>query len=74
MKKGDSAIPANEEKTAAATVEKDGEEKHEHEHEHEHEHALVSKRTAVILVLALGFHALFEGVAFGLMTEVGSAG
>ena len=70
MKKGESAIPANEEKTAAATVEKEGEDAHEHEHVH----AVVSKRTAVMLVLALGFHALFEGVAFGLMTEVGSAG
>ena len=36
--------------------------------------ATVSKTTAIVLVLALGFHALFEGIAFGLMTEIGQAG
>ena len=60
----------NEESTAARTTEKETEGgEHHHEH-HEHKHEVVSKRTAVILVLALGFHALFEGVAFGLMTEI----
>ena len=61
----------NEESTAAKTTEKETEGgEHHHEHTHEHKHEVVSKRTAVILVLALGFHALFEGVAFGLMTEI----
>ena len=61
----------NEESTAAKTTEKETEGgEHHHEHHHEHKHEVVSKRTAVILVLALGFHALFEGVAFGLMTEI----
>lgn len=32
-----------------------------------------SKTTAIVLVLALGFHAIFEGLAFGLMTELDSA-
>ena len=66
-----STSPAiNEESTAARTTEKETEGgEHHHEH-HEHKHEVVSKRTAVILVLALGFHALFEGVAFGLMTEI----
>ena len=36
--------------------------------------ATVSKATAIVLVLALGFHSLFEGIAFGLQTEISSAG
>ena len=34
----------------------------------------VSKASAIILVLALGAHAFFEGIAFGLQTEISSAG
>ena len=34
----------------------------------------VSKTTAIVLVLALGFHALFEGIAFGLLVEIEQAG
>ena len=34
----------------------------------------VSKATAIVLVLALGFHALFEGIAFGLLVEIEQAG
>ena len=34
----------------------------------------MSKTTAIVLVLALGFHSLFEGLAFGLMTEIEQAG
>ena len=34
----------------------------------------VSKTSAVILVIAIGFHAVFEGIAFGLMTEINNAG
>merc|ERR1712151_591559 len=33
----------------------------------------VSKSTAIVLVLALGFHSLFEGIAFGLLSEIESA-
>ena len=34
----------------------------------------MSKTTAIVLILALGFHSVFEGIAFGLMTEVTEAG
>ena len=34
----------------------------------------VSKTSAIILVLAIGFHAFFEGIAFGLQTSIESAG
>lgn len=34
----------------------------------------VSKTAAIILVLALGAHAFFEGIAFGLTPEISSAG
>ena len=64
---------ANEGEKAAKTEEKDAEGEGDHEHHDHHDHK-VSKRTAVVLVLALGFHALFEGVAFGLMTEITKAG
>ena len=33
----------------------------------------MSKTSAIVLILALGFHSVFEGVAFGLMTEFESA-
>ena len=33
----------------------------------------VSKASAIILVLAIGAHAFFEGIAFGLQTTVESA-
>ena len=33
----------------------------------------VSKASAIILVLAIGAHAFFEGIAFGLQTSVESA-
>lgn len=34
----------------------------------------VSKTAAIILVLAIGAHAFFEGIAFGLQTEIEAAG
>lgn len=34
----------------------------------------MSKTAAIVLVFALGAHALFEGIAFGLLTELGQAG
>ena len=33
-----------------------------------------SKTSAIILVLALGFHSVFEGIAFGLQKTIESAG
>lgn len=34
----------------------------------------VSKTAAIVLVLALGAHAFFEGIAFGLITTIEQAG
>ena len=34
----------------------------------------VSKTAAIILVLALGAHSFFEGIAFGLQTSIEGAG
>ncbi len=34
----------------------------------------VSKTAAIVLVLALGAHAFFEGIAFGLLTTIEQAG
>jgi solute carrier family 39 (zinc transporter), member 1/2/3 len=34
----------------------------------------VSKTAAIVLVLALGAHAFFEGIAFGLITSIEQAG
>ena len=33
----------------------------------------VSKTSAIILVLAIGVHAFFEGIAFGLQTTIEKA-
>ena len=33
----------------------------------------VSKTAAIVLVIAIGFHAFFEGIAFGLLTEIEQA-
>jgi zinc transporter ZupT len=51
-------------------------------HDSSHEQAVkteepestVSKSAAIILVLAIGAHNFFEGIAFGLQRELGSAG
>ena len=34
----------------------------------------VSKASAIILVLAIGVHAFFEGIAFGMMKTIDEAG
>ena len=57
------------------------EEKHEHEHEHGHEHGHghghghghkhQSKFTPYILLIALGLHGFFEGLALGLADSYG---
>ena len=49
--------------------EHDKEHEHEHEHGHEHEHK-PSGITPYILLLALGFHGFFEGMALGIQSEV----
>jgi zinc transporter 1/2/3 len=58
----------NEEKL----IEKDNnnEQEHEHEHEHEHKHEKKIGITPYILLLALGFHGFFEGMALGIQGEV----
>ena len=55
--------------------EKETEHEHEHEHEHDHEHEHKSSASGItpyILLLALGFHGFFEGMALGIQTEVKS--
>ena len=47
----------------------DKEHDHGHDHEHEHEHK-PSGITPYILLLALGFHGFFEGMALGIQSEV----
>ena len=58
----------NEEKL----IEKDNnnEQEHEHEHEHEHKHEKKLGITPYVLLLALGFHGFFEGMALGIQGEV----
>ena len=45
---------------------------HEHEHEHEEHTHKGSSITPYILLLALGFHGLFEGMALGIQSSVQS--
>ena len=49
-------------------------EENESKQKEEKQIVTVSKTSAIILVLALGVHSLFEGIAFGLITEVEEAG
>ena len=44
----------------------------EHEHEHEHHKYKGSSITPYILLLALGFHGLFEGMALGIQSDIQS--
>ena len=70
----------NEEHLIGKKVEKeeknekeDNEQEHEHdehEHEHEHNHAKKVGITPYILLLALGFHGFFEGMALGIQGKV----
>ena len=52
--------------------EKEGEKEHENEHEHQHEHEHGNKVgiTPYILLLALGFHGFFEGMALGILDRL----
>ena len=55
-------------------VEDEHNHEHEHqEHEHEHDHGKKLGITPYILLLALGFHGLFEGIALGIQGEVRDA-
>ena len=58
------------------TVCKEGEHEHEHEHEHKHGHGHEhghhhGKFTPYILLIALGLHGFFEGLALGLADTYG---
>lgn len=73
-----------ENKNEDATPEKKGDEheeeknEHDHDHEHEHEHGehdhhhgnKQSGITPYILLLALGFHGFFEGMALGIQSDI----
>ena len=76
--------PVPELNTSDRQIEKEGveeklvedEHNHEHEHqehEHEHDHGKKLGITPYILLLALGFHGLFEGIALGIQGEVRDA-
>ena len=55
-------------------VEDEHNHEHEHqEHEHEYDHGKKLGITPYILLLALGFHGLFEGIALGIQGEVRDA-
>ena len=48
----------------------ENEQDHEKEHEHDHHHGKKVGITPYILLLALGFHGFFEGMALGIQGEV----
>ena len=48
----------------------ENEQEHEKEQEHDHHHAKKVGITPYILLLALGFHGFFEGMALGIQGEV----
>jgi len=46
---------------------------HEHDHDHDHEHHKKSSAiTSYVLLLALGFHGFFEGMALGIQSDIQS--
>jgi len=59
-----------EEKEAKEENKQEQEIEHEHAHEHEHGHGKKAGITPYILLLALGFHGFFEGMALGIQGEV----
>lgn len=64
-------VDNNEEKLIEKEVQEEvHEEEHEEEHEHEHEHAKKGGITPYILLLALGFHGFFEGMALGIQGQI----
>ena len=62
----------DEEKLIEKEITHDRENEHEEEdeHEHGHEHGAKLGITPYILLLALGFHGFFEGMALGIQGEV----
>ena len=53
--------------------EKKDHEENDHEHDHDHEHHKKSSSiTSYVLLLALGFHGFFEGMALGIQSDVQS--
>ena len=58
----------NQEKEEKEENEQDHEK--DHDHEHDHSHAKKGGITPYILLLALGFHGFFEGMALGIQGEV----
>ena len=64
--------PTVDERDEEKLIEKDNnnEQEKEHEHEHEHKHEKKIGITPYILLLALGFHGFFEGMALGIQGEV----
>lgn len=53
--------------------EEENEHDNEHEHGHEHEHGDKVGITPYILLLALGFHGFFEGMALGIQGDIKDA-
>ena len=64
--------PTVDERDEEKLIEKDNnnEQEKEHEHEHENKHEKKIGITPYILLLALGFHGFFEGMALGIQGEV----
>ena len=63
--------PTVDERDEEKLIEKDNNNEQEHEqHEHEHKHEKKIGITPYILLLALGFHGFFEGMALGIQGEV----
>ena len=53
--------------------ENDHDHEHDNDHEHDHEHHKKSSSiTSYVLLLALGFHGFFEGMALGIQSDVQS--
>jgi len=74
-------IKIKEPEPIKSETEKDGQDEekdhdendHDHDHDHEHEHHKKgSSITSYVLLLALGFHGLFEGMALGIQSDVQS--
>ena len=66
-----SGRPTNNEEVAEVhLIENEEKEENEKEHEHEHHHGKKGGITPYILLLALGFHGFFEGMALGIQGEV----
>ena len=66
-----SGRPTNNEEVAEVhLIENEEKEENEKEHEHEHHHGKKGGITPYILLLALGFHGFFEGMALGIQSDL----